>query len=85
MSTIFLLLKEPLLSSGYICSFNNLEIKSVLLDEIFKVTISIKISCNGDRYKEMTKKKLLLNTVDINISNCLVKMYFQIFYQLLSI
>ena len=29
--------QEPILSSGYICQFNDLEIKSVLLDEIMKV------------------------------------------------
>ncbi len=28
--------QEPILSSGYICSFNDLQIKSVLLDEIMK-------------------------------------------------
>ena len=27
-------LKEPILSSGYICEFSDLQIKSVLLDEI---------------------------------------------------
>lgn len=29
-------LQEPILSSGYICQFNDLQIKSVLLDEIMK-------------------------------------------------
>ena len=29
--------QEPILSSGYICEFSDLEIKSVLLDEIMKV------------------------------------------------
>ena len=28
--------QEPILSSGYICQFNDLQIKSVLLDEIMK-------------------------------------------------
>ena len=28
--------QEPILSSGYICNFNDLQIKSVLLDEIMK-------------------------------------------------
>lgn len=28
--------KEPILSSGYICQFSDLQIKSVLLDEIMK-------------------------------------------------
>lgn len=32
----FLYLQEPILSSGYICQFNDLQIKSVLLDEIMK-------------------------------------------------
>jgi hypothetical protein len=30
-------LKEPIQTSGYICNFEDLEIKSVLLDEILKV------------------------------------------------
>ena len=30
------ILQEPILSSGYICQFNDLQIKSVLLDEIMK-------------------------------------------------
>lgn len=29
-------LQEPILSSGYICQFNDLQIKTVLLDEIMK-------------------------------------------------
>ena len=29
-------IQEPILSSGYICNFNDLQIKSVLLDEIMK-------------------------------------------------
>ena len=37
---IFLFCKEPILSSGYICQFNDLEVKAVLLDEIMKVTCS---------------------------------------------
>ena len=28
--------EEPILSSGYICSFNDLQIKSILLDEIMR-------------------------------------------------
>jgi len=32
-------LKEPIQTSGYICNFEDLEIKSVLLDEILKVSI----------------------------------------------
>lgn len=32
----YFLLQEPILSSGYICQFNDLQIKSVLLDEIMK-------------------------------------------------
>ena len=32
-------MQEPILSSGYICQFNDLEIKSVLLDEIMKVPL----------------------------------------------
>ena len=28
--------QEPILSCGYICQFNDLQIKSVLLDEIMK-------------------------------------------------
>ncbi|RMX47135.1 hypothetical protein pdam_00018680 [Pocillopora damicornis] len=32
----FLLVFEPILSSGYICQFNDLEVKAVLLDEIMK-------------------------------------------------
>jgi len=28
--------EEPILSSGYICQFNDLQIKTVLLDEIMK-------------------------------------------------
>ena len=35
LNCIFLL-QEPILSSGYICQFNDLQIKSVLLDEIMK-------------------------------------------------
>ncbi len=31
-----LFVQEPILSSGYICAFNDLQIKSVLLDEILK-------------------------------------------------
>jgi hypothetical protein len=34
----FFSLKEPIQTSGYICNFEDLEIKSVLLDEILKVT-----------------------------------------------
>lgn len=34
----FMSLKEPIQTSGYICNFEDLEIKSVLLDEILKVT-----------------------------------------------
>lgn len=30
--------KEPIQTSGYICNFEDLEIKSVLLDEILKVS-----------------------------------------------
>lgn len=33
-STFFF--QEPILSSGYICNFSDLQIKSVLLDEILK-------------------------------------------------
>lgn len=33
----FLNLQEPIQTSGYICSFEDLEIKSALLDEIMKV------------------------------------------------
>lgn len=33
--------KEPIQTSGYICNFEDLEIKSVLLDEILKVSIII--------------------------------------------
>ena len=33
---IFKTFQEPILSSGYICQFNDLQIKSVLLDEIMK-------------------------------------------------
>lgn len=32
--------KEPIQTSGYICNFEDLEIKSVLLDEILKVRIA---------------------------------------------
>ena len=32
------LLQEPILSSGYICQFNDLEVRAVLLDEIMKVS-----------------------------------------------
>ncbi|EDO46375.1 predicted protein [Nematostella vectensis] len=32
--------EEPILSSGYICQFNDLEVKAVLLDEIMKVRSS---------------------------------------------
>lgn len=35
---MLLSLKEPIQTSGYICNFEDLEIKSVLLDEILKVT-----------------------------------------------
>lgn len=31
--------KEPIQTSGYICNFEDLEIKSVLLDEILKVSL----------------------------------------------
>ena len=31
--------QEPILSSGYICQFNDLEVRAVLLDEIMKVSI----------------------------------------------
>lgn len=34
---ISLNLQEPIQTSGYICSFEDLEIKSALLDEIMKV------------------------------------------------
>lgn len=30
--------EEPILSSGYICQFNDLEVRAVLLDEIMKVS-----------------------------------------------
>ena len=33
---VTVLLQEPILSSGYICQFHDLQIKSVLLDEIMK-------------------------------------------------
>ena len=33
---MFLFPQEPNLSSGYICNFDDLQIKSVLLDEIMK-------------------------------------------------
>lgn len=33
--------KEPIQTSGYICNFEDLEIKSVLLDEILKVSKQI--------------------------------------------
>lgn len=33
--------QEPIQTSGYICNFEDLEIKSVLLDEIMKVNYSI--------------------------------------------
>ena len=36
LNNIYFLLQEPILSSGYICQFNDLQIKSVLLDEIMK-------------------------------------------------
>lgn len=31
--------QEPIQTSGYICNFEDLEIKSVLLDEIMKVNV----------------------------------------------
>lgn len=31
--------QEPIQTSGYICNFEDLEIKSVLLDEIMKVNL----------------------------------------------
>jgi len=34
---LFSLKQEPIQTSGYICNFEDLEIKSVLLDEIMKV------------------------------------------------
>ena len=37
---LLFIFKEPILSSGYICQFNDLEVKAVLLDEIMKVTSS---------------------------------------------
>ena len=37
---LFFIFKEPILSSGYICQFNDLEVKAVLLDEIMKVRAS---------------------------------------------
>ncbi len=36
--------QEPIQTSGYICNFEDLEIKSVLLDEIMKVNLLSKIS-----------------------------------------
>lgn len=38
---IYILLQEPIQTSGYICNFEDLEIKSVLLDEIMKVQTHI--------------------------------------------
>lgn len=37
--------QEPIQTSGYICSFEDLEIKSVLLDEILKVKELLLTGC----------------------------------------
>lgn len=44
MVCIFQKKQEPIQTSGYICNFEDLEIKSVLLDEIMKVNIKKHLS-----------------------------------------
>ena len=61
-------IEDPVISSGYLCEFKDLEIKAVMLDEIFKnpeLNLSPEESIIKFETKSLKDTRALINKLDI--------------------
>lgn len=68
--------QEPIQTSGYICNFEDLEIKSVLLDEIMKVKFKKQVALELPKVRKLLPQYQKSSYTDISLILTMTEFYF---------